>query len=339
MKKFTLGLAFLLLLAVFTGCTAKPDETPDEPGTPVTIVVTDNGWDSQKLHNAIAKLVVEHAYDGYVLSESTASSTMNWQSLIAGEVDLDIESWTDNVASYPDDVANGDIIDVGILVPDSAQGLYVPRYVIEGDAERGIEPMAPDLKTVKDLAKYPDVFPDDENAALGRIYGSIPGWMADEVLYKKYEAYGLDEFYTYNRLGSEATLFASLVSAYNVGDAWVGYCYEPTWVSGKLDLVLLEDEPYDADLFAEGLCEFPKQALKIVSSNKFAGRAPELVSFFENYETGSALIASALAHLDETGATHAETAVWLLGENDALLDSWLPAENATALRAYLATLS
>lgn len=341
MKKLAFALSLLLLLSVFTGCTAKPagNDEPEEPAAPVTIVVTDNGWDSQKLHNAIAKLVVEHAYDGYVLSESTASSTMNWQSLIAGEVDLDIESWTDNVASYPDDIANGDIIEVGILVPDSAQGLYVPRYVIEGDAERGIEPMAPELRTVKDLAKYPDVFPDDEDASLGRIYGSIPGWMADEVLYKKYEAYGLNEMFTYNRLGSEATLFASLVSAYNVGDAWVGYCYEPTWVSGKLDLVLLQDEPYDAAVFADGLCEFPKQALKIVSSNQFADRAPELVSFFENYETGSALIASALAHLDETGATHDETAVWLLKEHDELLDQWLPAENASALRAYLATLS
>ncbi len=65
------------------------------------IVVTDNGWDSQKLHNEIARVIVENAYDGYVLKTSTASSTMNWQAIIAGDVDLDIESWTDNVATYP----------------------------------------------------------------------------------------------------------------------------------------------------------------------------------------------------------------------------------------------
>ena len=96
------------------------------------ITASANNWDSQNLHNAIAKLVVEHAYDGYEFGTSAASSTMNWQSLLAGEVDLDIESWTFNVPSYPDDIARGDIVDLGTLVPDSRQGLYVPRYVDRG---------------------------------------------------------------------------------------------------------------------------------------------------------------------------------------------------------------
>ncbi|HBV68714.1 MAG TPA: ABC transporter substrate-binding protein, partial [Clostridiales bacterium] len=194
---------------------------------------------------------------------------------------------------------------------------------------------APDLRTVEDLKKYPELFPDDEDRSKGRIYGSIPGWMADEVLYKKYEYYGLDEMYNYTRLGSEATLFASLVSAYNLGKPWVGYCYEPTWISGKLDIVLLEDAAYDPELYMEGKCEFPKQELKIVSSSKFAERAPELLEFFKKYETGSQLIAEALAYLDETKATHEETAKWLLKENDYLLDEWLPKENAEKVREYL----
>lgn len=331
-KLLSLMLVLFVMTSVFSGCS---NEAATKAKEPVTIVATDNGWDSQKLHNAIAEIIVENGYDGYIFETSSASSTMNWQAIISGDVDLDIESWTENVASYPDDVANGDIINIGILVPDSAQGLYVPRYVIEGDSERGIEPVAPDLKTVEDLKKYPDLFPDYEDKTKGRIYGSIPGWMADEVLYKKYEYYGLDEMFNYTRLGSEATLFASLVSAYNIGEPWVGYCYEPTWVSGKLDIVLLEDAPYDADLFVEGKCEFPKQELKIVSSNKFAERAPELVGFFEKYKTGSQLISEALAYLDETKATHEETAKWILKENDYLLDEWLPKENAEKVRAYI----
>ena len=130
----------LLLLVMALICTM-----PAQAFAKTEIVVTDNGWDSQKLHNEIARIIVENAYDGYVLKTSTASSTMNWQAIIAGDVDLDIESWTDNVATYPKDVANGDIVDVGVLAPDSNQGFYVPRYVIEGDAKRGIKPMAPGL--------------------------------------------------------------------------------------------------------------------------------------------------------------------------------------------------
>ncbi|NLO25472.1 MAG: ABC transporter substrate-binding protein [Clostridiales bacterium] len=318
------------LLAIVGGCSSSGEETKT-----VTITATDNGWDSQMLHNEIAGLIVENAYDGYRFEVSTGSSTMNWQAIIAGDVDLDIESWTDNVATYEDDKAKGDIIDVGILVHDSAQGLYVPRYVIEGDSERGIKPVAPGLKTVEDLKKYPDVFPDDEDPEKGRIYGSLPGWMADEILYKKYEYYGLDEDFNYVRLGSEATLFASLTAAYNLGEPWVGYCYEPTWVTGKLDLVRLEDAPYDPALYVEGKCSFPEQELKIVSSNKFADKAPDLLEFFKKYKTGSELVSQALAYLDDTGASHKETALWLLKENDHLLDEWLPAENAQKMRAYL----
>lgn len=329
-KRFGVLVAVGLLAISLAGC------GPSSGSGPIKIVATQNGWDSQNIHNAIAKLVVEHAYEGYEFDTSSASSNMNWQALIAGDVDLDIESWTDNVVSYPEDVKNGDIVDVGILVPDSKQGLYVPRYVIEGDPERGIEPMAPDLKTVKDLAKYASVFPDDEDPSKGRMYGGTPGLMADDVLYKKYEAYGLDKDFVYARLGSEGVIFASLVAAYNLGEPWVGYCYEPTLVTGQLDLVLLEDEPYDKDLFFEGKCEFPSQKLKTVSSKYFAEKAPDLLSFFQKYETGSERIAAALAHMDKTKATVDETAVWFLKEYDELLDQWLPEKNAAALREYLA---
>lgn len=315
------------MIAVLGGCTKGAEA--------IAITATDNGWDSQMLHNEIAKFIVENAYDNYDFQVSTGSSTMNWQAIIAGDVDLDIESWTDNVATYSDDVAKGDIVDVGILVPDSAQGFYVPRYVIEGDSKRGIEAIAPGLKTVEDLKKYAKFFPDDEDHSKGRIYGSIPGWMADEILYKKYKFYGLDEMYNYARLGSESTLFASLAAAYNLGEPWVGYCYEPTWISGKLDLVLLEDAPYNKNLYVEGKCSFPKQELKIISSKKFAKKAPDLLEFIKKYQTGSELISKALAHLSETGETHEQTAKWLLKENDYLLDQWLPAERAKRVRDAL----
>jgi ABC-type proline/glycine betaine transport system substrate-binding protein len=55
-----------------------------------------------------------------------------------------------------EDIASGLYQELGLNFGDNMQGLYVPRYVIEGDTERGIEAMAPDLKAVADLAKYPE---------------------------------------------------------------------------------------------------------------------------------------------------------------------------------------
>jgi len=322
-------LGFFLALSFGSAAVAAPKQ----------IVFTNNQWDSQMFHNELAKFVVENGFDGYEVEFSTGSSTLNWQGMINGDVDLDIESWTDNVATYTDDVARGDIVPLGVLVPDSAQGFYVPRYMIEGDSARSIEPMTPDLKYVEDLVKYAGVFKDPENPSKGRIYGAVPGWMIDEIMYKKYLHYKLDAAgYNYFRLGSEAVLFASLASAYNLGDPWVGYIYVPTWIAGRLDLVLLDDAPYDPELFHDGACEIPKQALRVVCGRHFPEKAPELLDFFKKYQTGSASVSEALNYLEETKESHAKAAVWFLKKHDNALDEWLTQEQAKKVRDALAKL-
>lgn len=302
----------------------------------VHLVASDNGWDSQRFHNELAKIVLEHAFEGYELSFSTASSAMTWESMKAGDVDLVIECWSDNFPTYEKDKAAGSVVDVGVLLPDSMQGIYVPRYVVEGDPAAGIAPMAPGLRHVRDIKKYPQVFKDDENPGKGRLIGAVPGWLVDEIMYKKFMHYGMNETFVYTRLGSESSIFASLVAAYNLKQPWVGYCYEPTWITGKLDLIRLEDEPYNKAGFDEGKTEFKDQALLIVSNNKFKDKvSPEVYSFFENYRTSSAGVSAALAYLDEKKVTYEELAVWFLKNNDSLIDDWLPANNAAKLRKYL----
>jgi electron transfer flavoprotein beta subunit len=56
--------------------------------------------------------------------------------------------------------------------------------------------------------------------------------------------YGLDEFYIYIDPGSDPALSASIASAYEKGEPIVAYYWEPTWLTGKYDLVLLEDPAY-----------------------------------------------------------------------------------------------
>ena len=325
-KKFVVVFSLILLMSLSLSANAAPKK----------IVFTNNQWDSQLFHNELAKFIVENAFEGYKVELSTGSSNLNWHGLVNGDIDLDIESWTDVVATYPEDVARGDIIPLGVLVPDSSQGLYVPRYVIEGDKARGIKPLAPDLKTVEDLKKYAKIFKDPEVPSKGRLYGAIPGWMIDTVLHKKFLHFGLDKEYNYFRAGSEAVLFASLGSAYNLGEPWVGYCFEPTWVTGKLDLIKLEDVPYDKALYDKGACEIPNQELKIVCSRNFPKRAPELLDFFKKYKTGSERVSKALAYIQDTKASHAKTAIWFLREYDSLLDEWLTAEQAGKVRSALA---
>ena len=221
---------------------------------------------------------------------------------------------------------------------DNYQGFYVPRYVIEGDPERGIEASAPDLKYVWDLKDYPHVFPDDENPDKGRVYGAIPGWEIDEIMHRKYLHYGLDENFVYFRPGSDPALSAAITAAYEKGDPIVAYYWEPTWLLGMYDMILLEDEPYDKDTFFDGKCMPPPMRVTVCASNNFADQEEnkDFIEFLSRYRTSSALTSEALAYMQETGTDdYVEVARWFLAKHDELLDAWLNPEDAETLRSLL----
>lgn len=326
MKRWiALLLCLLLCLGLFAGCGSKKQDT---------IVFADAGWDSSKFHNAVAGLIAESVY-GYTWSETTGSSTVLLEGMKKGEIDVFMEMWTDNIASYDEDIANGRIQEMGTNFDDNMQGFYVPRYVIEGDPERGIEPMAPELRNVADLANYASLFKDEEQPSKGRIYGAIPGWEIDNVMYKKYQHYGLDKNFVYFRPGSDASLSAAITSAYEKGEPIVAYYWEPTWLMGKYDFVLLQDAPYDAVGFAEGKTACPAVNVTISTSNAFAEKNPEFCQFLSKYRTSSALTSEALAYMQDTGANYVDTAKWFLGEHPELLEQWLAPDDVSKVEAAI----
>ncbi|WP_352418982.1 ABC transporter substrate-binding protein [Proteiniborus sp.] len=325
MKKIICLIILTILIIVTTvGCSNNPTE----------ITFADSGWDSIKFHNAVAGLIVEKVY-GYKWREVPGSSTVMHEGLIKGEIDVHMEVWTDNLATYESDIKESKLRELGINFDDNSQGIYVPRYVIEGDESRGIEALAPELKYVWDLKKYPDIFPDDESNNKGRIYGAIPGWEVDDIMYKKYLHYGLDENFIYFRPGSDASLAAALTSAYEKGEPIAAYYWEPTWLMGKYDFVLLEDEPFDKSTYKDGKTTLPSVKVTVAVSNNFAESAPEVVDFLTKYRTSSALTSEALAYMQDTGANYKETAEWFLKKHDNLLDEWLSSDDAQILRDYL----
>lgn len=235
MKRFKTILMTALLALLLTAAPAlAADEAP--------ILFADVGWDSIRLHNAIAGTIAQEVW-GYQWEEITGSTPITSEGVMSGDIDVHMEMWTDNLPSYAEDIAKGRLKEVSVNFDDNYQGLYVPRYVIEGDQERGIEPMAPDLKTVADLARYPDLFADPEDPGRGRIFGGLPGWEVTEIMEKKVAYYGLDASYNYVLPGSDAAMSASIISAWDRGRPIVAYYWEPTWLMGMYDFVLLEDAP------------------------------------------------------------------------------------------------
>jgi glycine betaine/proline transport system substrate-binding protein len=312
-----IGCVIVVCSLVLSACSGKSG------GSSEPLVFADAGWDSIRFHNHVARIIIEEGY-GYKTDEMPGTTPSTFQGLQNGDIDIYMEVWTDNLETYDAVVESGDIVELSVNFDDNAQGLYVPTYLIEGDAERGIEPLAPDLKSVEDLPKYWELFKDPEDQQKGRIYGAITGWAVDELLKQRMEEYGLDEQFNYFSPGSDAALTTSLVSAYENGEPWVGYYWSPTWVTGKYDLTLLaEPNP------------FPATVVTVAVNKDVEKKAPEVVEFLKHYQTSDQLTAEALAYMEENDADERAAAVWFLQEYEELWTQWVSEEAAEKVKASL----
>lgn len=170
---------------------------------------------------------------------------------------------------------------------------------------------------------------------MARIYGGIPGWAATEIMRNKVNSYGLNELYNYVEPGSQAAMDATVVSALDRQENIVFYYWEPTWLMGKYDFVQLEDDPYDAEHYQEGVGACPSVKVTVVASNQFAQSNPEFCEFLAKYHTSSALTNEGLAHMQDTKDDFKATAKWFLQQHPELIDQWLTAEQAAKLRDAL----
>ncbi|MDQ0351629.1 glycine betaine/proline transport system substrate-binding protein [Alkalibacillus filiformis] len=328
MKKW-FSLVIMASLLVLAAC-------GDDDGELEEIVLADADWNSIKVHNAIMQNIMEYGY-GFETDTLSGSTPNTVQGLRDGDINVYSEVWTDNIREvYEEAIDAGEIIEVSINFDDNEQGLYVPTYVIEGDEERGIEPLAPGLETVEDLADYPEVFQDPEDNDMGRIVNGPSGWAVNETIVEKIEYYGLDEMYNIMSPGSDAALVSSLASAYESGEPWVGYYWSPTWVTASYDITLLEDNPYDEEVWQETRgTEFPPNDVTVAVHEDFPEQAPEVYEFLQNYETSTALTEEALVHILEEDASPEEAAVYWMELHEDLWTDWVPEDVAESVKEEL----
>ncbi|MBO8137083.1 MAG: ABC transporter substrate-binding protein [Desulfotomaculum sp.] len=301
-----------------------------------TLVFADAGWDSIRVHNAIAMKILEHGY-GYKTDVMPGSETSSFEGVKNGDIDVYMEVWSGNIIDkYNEAVENSEVLEVSVNYDDNKQGLYVPTYVIKGDPERGIEPMAPDLESIHDLPKYWELFKDPEDPDKGRIYGSIPGWFADTVLAAQVKEFGLDKYFNYFQPGSGTALATSLTTAVKNGEPWVGYYWEPTWISGKYDLTLLKVAPYDDEKWENNYkCDFPSQRLTIIVPPELKEKAPEVVEFLSHYQTSAEITADCLAYMQDNKAAPEDAAEYFLKKYEDLWTKWVPDEAAEKVKAAI----
>lgn len=367
-KKSIILFGFLIVALLVSACQPAVNETPAaEEAVPVeeaaadeekeTIVFADTQWQSLWINNEIAMFIVEHGY-GYPVDVVTVTTPVMQQSIVEDEVQVIMEVWWSNIEEWWNaEREAGTIVELGDIFESSAQGFYVPRYVIEGDEERGIEPMAPDLKSVDDLPKYKDLFTDPEDPDKGVLVSCVTGWNCAEVIRIKTYAYGLEETYNLTEPGSTGALDAGIAGPYKKGEPVVSYYWEPTWLLGVYDMVLLEEPEYNDECWAkiteisetgvideslegqvpaEAGCAFENISVPKAVSAGMAERNPELASFLDTMFIGTANLNKISAYMTENEAEVEEAALWYFENYEDQWRSWLPEDVAEKVAAAVA---
>ncbi len=326
-----LWIAGLFMAAVISIMPINSAQASDKP-----VVFADLNWDSIQIHNRIAGFIIEHGY-GMEVEYIPAGTAIAYEAIMRGDMDVDMESWTTNSQKlYDKGIKAGTLFDLGPNFNDAREGLIVPTYMIKGDPKRGIKPMTPELKTVADLAKYPEFFKDPEDPSMGIIYSGVTGWTATQKTEQKLKNYGLDENFNMLAPGSDAALAGSMMSAYKRGKGWIGYYWGPTWVMGMLDMTFLEEAPFDEKVWNDTrLCNYPSSIVNILVGKSLMERAPAVIEMLKKYETTMAQTNDCLAHMKNEKASLEETAEWFLKNNAELWTKWVPADKAAKIKAAL----
>jgi glycine betaine/proline transport system substrate-binding protein len=312
-----------------------------------TIVFADFDWDSALLLNGIARTVLEEGF-GCETDAFPGSTIPMYQGAIRGDIDVLMEVSKVNIPDFwPGALADGTVVEIAEVFDDAIQAFYVPRYVIEGDAERGIEPMAPGLRSVTDLPAYAEIFRDPEQPDRGRFHNCILGWQCELINNVKLHAYGLTDAFVSFEPGTAVALATTMETAYLRGEPWVGYYWAPTWLLGRLDMVRLEEPPHtdacweqlmahlDTPEQAEVACAYPDAAAAIVVGAAFHADAGDaILDFLGAVRVPTDVISDLLAHMQETGDDPLGAARTFLADSPDAWTHWV--DDAVAERVLAA---
>ncbi|CAG8863664.1 hypothetical protein PS627_00602 [Pseudomonas fluorescens] len=300
-------------------------------------------WESGALTTEILRLIVEKGY-GYPTDTLPGSTVSMEVALARNDLQVIAEEWAGRSPAWVKAEQAGQVFSLGDTVKNAEEGWWVPAYVIKGDPKRNLKALAPDLRSVDDLKRYPKVFSDPESPDKGRFLNSPSGWTSETVNSQKLKAYGLDQQYVNFRSGSGAALDAEINSAIRRGQPVLFYYWSPTPLMGRFELVRLEEPPFDPQAWAtltdarnpspRGSRSLPAK-LSIGVSAAFRKQYPELVDTFSKVDLPIDTLNKALAHMSETRQPPGEAALAFLRDNPAVWKAWMPGEVASKIEAGL----
>lgn len=298
-------------------------------------------WQSAEVLASLDKFILENGY-GCSISIISGDTVPTLTSMAErGQPDIAPEAWVDLVPEVVNrGLEEGKLVAAGVALSDGAQqGWFMPKYIAEAN---------PEIVTVGDALKHPELFPAPEDSSKSAIYNGPQGWGGTVVTTQMYKAYNAEAAgFTLVDTGSAAGLDGSIARAYERKEGWLGYYWAPTAILGRYPMVKLAfDAPHDAAEWARcnanAECPDPKvndwtaDKVLTVTTAAFAERAKGPVTdYLAARSWSNPVVNSLLAWMSDNQATGEDGARYFLENNKDVWTKWVTSEAAQKIEAAL----
>lgn len=343
MNKAKLRTGMLAGAAALMLCGSISSASASYCGEGKTVTFAGIDWESGAFITEVMKAILSKGYGCKVDSIPGNSVTLE-QATANNDVQIFAEEWLGRSDVWNNAVKEKKVEAIGKTFVGATEGWFVPDYVVNGDPARGIKPVAPDLKSVSQLAdpKIVALFKDPEEPSKGRFLNCPSGWTCEGISTAKLEAYKLDKSYVNFRPGTGTALDAAITAASLQGDPLLFYYWSPTAIMGKIKLFQLEEPAYSDACWKElssatgkreAGCAFPSVDVAYGVNSQFAKAAPEIIAILEKATFPLDEVNSSLAYMVDNKADAAAAAIEFLKTKPAVWGGWVTPEARAKIEA------
>jgi len=304
------------------------------------VTIADMNWASAEFAAYIDKIILEEGYGCEV--ELVPGDTMptSTSMMEKGEPDIAPELWINAVRTALDRaVAENRLVYAAEILKDGGEeGWWIPQYIADAH---------PDIKTVNDALKHPELFKHPELSGKGAVYGCPSGWNCQILMENLFRAYkGEQAGFELIDPGSAAGLDGSIAKAYERKQPWLGYYWAPTSILGKYPMKKLSmGVEHNNDEWnkctSQPNCADPKpnawsrSEVYTVVTPRFAQSSPEGMAYIKKRGWSNPVANEVLAYMSDNQYTGEDGARYFLKKYPDLWKDWVSADVAAKVKGAL----
>lgn len=333
------SIAVLSAVLAVAGCDDKPAaaSSSDQCGK---VTVANMNWQSAEVLANIDNIILSKGYGCDVELVPGDSIPTLTAMMERGQPDVAPEAWI-NAVRQPLDAAvqRGQLHYAAQALKDGGvEGWWIPKYVADAN---------PEIKTIDDALKRPDLFPSVEDADKGVVHSCPSGWscqLTNENAFKAWDAAA--QGFVLLDTGSSAGLDGSIAKAYERKQGWLGYYWAPTSILGRYEMVKLDaGVPHDAISFeacnAVADCANPtkndwaRADVYTVVTDRFQKAGGPAVTYLQTRAWSNDTVNTLLSWMGDKQATGADAATYFLKTQSDVWKPWVTPEAAEKIQANL----